>query len=104
MLQNKCHFPAYPIFRDFPSDIMSLEQISHPWNITEYTPDFNGIPPHILLISDIKVLKLEIESPKGTIIHQQQYYMDKGGFSSTEHNTKTVIDEMASKQNRSWKT
>ena len=52
-------------------------------------------------MSEIEGLKLEIKSLKGTIINQLQDEMDKRGFSSTEHNTKAIIDTMASqtKQN-----
>ena len=46
-------------------------------------------------MSGIEGLKREIESLKGEIINQLQADMDKMGFSSTEHNTKTVIDAMA---------
>ena len=47
-------------------------------------------------MSEIEGLIHEIESLKGTIINQLQDDMDKRGFSSTEHNTKTIIDAMAS--------
>ena len=95
-LHEKCPLRASPIFRDITSDIMSLAQIDHPWNITEEITEFTGIPLHILLISDIEGLKREIESLKGEITNQLQDEMDKRGFSSMEHNTKRIIDEMAS--------
>ena len=53
MLREKFPLRAYPIFRDITSDIMSLARIDHPWNITEDNPEFTGIPPHILLMSQI---------------------------------------------------
>ena len=62
----------------------------------EDTPQFDGIPPHILLMSEIEVLKREIESLKGKIINKLQYVLDKRLFSSADHNTKTVVDAMAS--------
>ena len=60
MIHKKCQFRAYQIFRDVPSDVMSLAQISHPCNSKEYTPDFTGIPPHILIMSEIEGFKYEI--------------------------------------------
>ena len=75
---------------------MALARIAHPWNSMEDTPEFTGIPPHILLISDIEGLKSEIRSLKGYIINKQQDCMDKGVFCYTDHNTKTNIDAMAS--------
>ena len=96
MLHKKCPLHAYPIISDIPSDIMTLARISHPWNSTEDTSEFTGIPSHILLMSNIEVLKLEFESLKGTIINQLKYDMDTRGFSSAEHNTKKIIDAMAS--------
>ena len=83
MLHEECPLRASPIFRDIPSDIMLIAQISHPWNSTEETSEFTGIPSHILLTSEIESLKREIDSLKGTIINQLQDNMDKRGFSST---------------------
>ena len=101
MLHEKCPLHASPIFRDISSDIMSLAKISHPWNSTEETPELTGIPTHILLISEIEETKREIEYLKGTIINQLKYDMEKTGFSSTDHNTKMIIDAMASQKNGS---
>ena len=47
-------------------------------------------------MSEIYGFKNEIDSLKGTIVDQLKDEMDKRGFSSTEHNTKTIIDAMAS--------
>ena len=57
---------------------MSLAQISHLWNFTEDTPEFTGI------------------SQKGAIINKLQYEMEKRDFYFMDHNTKKIIDEMAS--------
>ena len=73
---------------------MLLVQITNPWNSTKDTPEFTGILRHILLMPEIEGLKREIESLKGTITNQLQYGMGKRGFSSTEDNTKTIIDSM----------
>ena len=75
---------------------MPLAQISHPWNITEDTPEFTGIPPHIILMSEIEVLKREIKSLKGATINQLQDEIYNRGFSSKEKNTNTIIDAMSS--------
>ena len=96
ILHEKCLFRAYPVFRDIPNDIMPLAQISHPWNSTEDTPEFTGNPPHIILMSELDIFKYEIESLKGKTINQLQYRIDKRGFSSAEHSTKTILDEMTS--------
>ena len=74
---------------------MSLERIFHPWNRTEDTPEFNGIPPHTIIMSEIERLKREIECLKGTIINQMKDDMNKIGFYSMYHNTKRIIDVMA---------
>ena len=47
-------------------------------------------------MSEIEGLKCEIKSLKGKIINQLQDDMDKRGFSSTDHNIKTIIDAMES--------
>ena len=73
---------------------MQLARTSHNWNSTEDTPEFTGIPPHIVFMPDIEGLKREIKSLKGKVINQLQYDMEKRGFYSMEHNAKTIIDVM----------
>ena len=50
MLHDKCPLRVSPIFRDIPSNITLLALICPPWNITDDTPYYIGIPIHILLI------------------------------------------------------
>ena len=57
MLHEKCPLCASPIFRDIPSDVLSFAGIAPDWNITKDTPAFTGIPPHILIMLEIEVLK-----------------------------------------------
>ena len=71
--------------------------MDHPWNSTEDTPEFTVILPNIFLISEIDRFKHKIESLKGKIINQLKDEMENRGFSSTDHNTKTIIDAMESK-------
>ena len=47
-------------------------------------------------MSEIEVLKREIDYLKGTIINQLQDEMGKRGFYSMDHNNKTIIDAVAS--------
>ena len=96
MLNEKCPLRASPIFIDIPSDIMMLLQIDHRWNSTEDTPQFTGIPPHIILMSEIEGLRRKIKSLKREIINQLHNEMDKRRFYSMDHNTNTIIDAMAS--------
>ena len=96
MLHEKYPLCASPIFADIPSDIMPLVCIGHPWHITEETPEFTVITPHILIMSFIEGLKREIYYLKGEIINQLQYHTDKIGFYYMDKNTKTIIDAMAS--------
>ena len=97
VIHKKCPLRASPIFRNIPSDIISLPRIAHPWTSIEYIPEFPGISPHIVFMSEIEILKYDINSLKDTIINQLQDHMEKRGFSSTELNIKTIIDAMGSK-------
>ena len=96
MLHKKYHLNVSPIFRDIPSDIMLLAGIARTWNSTGDTPEFTGIPPHIILMSEIEGSKREIEYLKETITNHIKDEMEKRGFSSTKHNTKTIIYGMES--------
>ena len=70
--------------------------MAHPWNSTEDTPGFTGTNPHIILMSQIELLKHEIDYLKGKIINQLQDDIYKRVFSSMEHNNNTIIDTMTS--------
>ena len=94
MIHEKCPLRTSLIFRDIPSDTMLLAQISYNWNSTEYIPYFSGIPTNILLMLEIKVLKHEIDSLKGTILNPLQDKLQKIGFYSSDHNIKTIIDAL----------
>ena len=39
-------------------DIRQCAVISYPWNATDATPVFTGIPPHVMLMSEMEQLKL----------------------------------------------
>ena len=97
-IHEKCPLRSSTIFRDIPSDIILLTRMPHPWNSTQETIEFNGIPPYIILMSEIEGLKREIESLKGTLINQLQYGIEKRSFSFMEHNTKKIIDAIALKK------
>ena len=48
--------------KDIPSEFTELFKISYPWNNTDYTPKTTGVPPHVLLMTDMELLKAKFEN------------------------------------------
>eukprot|EP00957_Ditylum_brightwellii_P190490 14499754-Ditylum_brightwellii.AAC.1 len=42
--------------------------VKYPWNATSYTPNFTGIPPHIMLMSELEKMKAKLEQQTEKII------------------------------------
>ena len=47
---HECISHALLLFKDIPNDILKCVKVAYPWDATEYTPTFTGVPPHVLMI------------------------------------------------------
>ena len=55
----------------------------YPWTSTTYTPYFTGIPPHVMLMSEIVSLKVSFEEQKRDTVQETRnelYKMNFGGY------------------------
>ena len=82
------------MFRDIPSDIRVLARIAYPWDLTNNTPYFTGIPPHVTHMAEMEALKVEVANLRTTIVAEVGAAMDQRGFASKEHNTLKILDAM----------
>ena len=91
-LHQENMFRASAIFRDIPSDFLKASRIAFPWNKTEDTPSLTGIPPHVLNMAELEVVKKELIDLKETLPTKISTMLDNRGFSSTGLNTTKVIE------------
>lgn len=49
-------------FKDIPTEFKQLIRTSLPWTKTAYTPKITGIPPHILILAELEMLKRSFSS------------------------------------------
>ncbi len=73
--KNKLH--ASPLFNRIPRWIKLLAVVAYPWNCTEFTPVFTGIPPHVALLSKMEGLKEDFLKMKIELMNEFKEELDK---------------------------
>eukprot|EP00804_Cyclotella_cryptica_P030556 CCRYP_014841-RA/>CCRYP_014841-RA protein AED:0.29 eAED:0.28 QI:0/0/0/1/1/1/2/0/385 len=81
-------------FKEIPDDFMRFATTAYPWTKTLYTPSFTGIPPHVVQLTELRELKLKIDSLKEGVLNEIKDEMEKRGFASSEFNTHTVTSRI----------
>ena len=56
-LHNECSFCASPLLKEIPDNILKYARVAYTWDTTEYTPTLTGVPPHVLLMSEMEILR-----------------------------------------------
>jgi len=64
--QNKLQ--ASPFFTHIPNYSGEAATVRFPWNKTDSTPLFTGLPPHVSTLAQIESLKVALEEAKDSII------------------------------------
>ena len=79
------------MFRDIPSEILSLAAVKFPWNKTADTPKFTGIPPHVMMLAEMEKMNIKMKGLEDRIISDMEKAMDERGFCTQEYNTQSMI-------------
>ena len=95
LLDDKCPFRNTAVFRDMPSDIQALATVKYPWNKTDDTPNFNGIPPHVLHLAKMESLERKMENLEANLMNKVTEEMESRGFSSTAFKTSDITAAIA---------
>ena len=91
-----------PLFRDIPEDIRTLSVVKHPWNKTEDTPQFSGIPPHVLHLAEMEALRNEIITLRANLKNDIETIMNDRGFATANFNTEQIIAAVTKKQDEAF--
>ncbi len=102
-LQNKLHLTnklrASSLFTSIPNDIKEAAVVRYPWNKTHKTPTFSGLPPHVVLMAQMKDLKQafkeEMRNMQNSVLKEMKDEFDTrrlgtDGFFETQ----TVLNKM----------
>jgi len=90
---NRLH--ASPFFTHIPADILPLAVVKYPWNKTEDTPNFTGIPPHVSLLAEMQGMQEDLKMMKEDLNISFCEEMDgRGNGSEGYFNTKSLVDRM----------
>ena len=87
-----------PFFKDIPSEFTELSNILYPWNNTYYTPKITGIPPHVLLMAMMKILKAKFEKLWLDINYDIKEMLDERGVGGNEFHTNSILDAIRESQ------
>ncbi len=86
---------ASPFFTQIPADILPLAVVKYPWNKTEDTPNFTGIPPHVSLLAEMQGMRENLKMMKEDLIISFREEMDERGIGSIGYfNTKSLVDRI----------
>ena len=90
-LHNECSFRVLPLFKDIPDDIIKCVRIAYPYDTTEYTPTLTGVPPHVLLMSEMEILRRKIDDHQKGINSDTDKIIDERGVGGNEFHTNSIL-------------
>ena len=91
-----------PLFCDIPEEIRNLSVVKHPCDKTEDTPQFSGIPPHVLHLAEMEALRKEIISLRANLKNYIEVMMNDRGFATATFNTEQIIAAVTKKQDEAF--
>ncbi len=88
---KKNKLQASQFFQHIPPDIKAAATVKYLWNKTEATPTLTGLPPHITIMANFELLKVEMEETKNTIFSGVDAELDKRHIGSQSYFDKEEI-------------
>ena len=71
-----------------------LAVVKYPWNKTDFTPFFTGIPPHVLIMVEIEELKIKMEQQKNEIVTGLSAELDRRHIGGDAFQATQILDEV----------
>jgi hypothetical protein len=68
--------------------------INFPWTSTTYTPFATGIPPHVMLMSELQLLKASFEKQTTTVIEGMREELDKRNIGGDAYRSDCILQEI----------
>ena len=87
-------FRACAMFIAASEPIRRCAVIKFPWNKSDETPLFTGIPPHVIMMSEMEVLKEVILSQKGDILYGLKEELNKRNIGGDTFQANGILEEV----------
>ena len=68
--------------------------VSFPWTKTTFTPFFRGIPPHVMMMTEIEILKKMIAKQTCAIVDGLKTELDKRNIGGDTYQATMVLEEV----------
>ena len=79
-------------YTSIPDDIKQTAVARYPWNATKKTPVFTGLPPHMVIMSKMEEMKVQMAGMRKGIADDTRAEFDKRRFgTSISFETKKLI-------------
>jgi hypothetical protein len=89
-LHKNLPFRDSPFFKDIPQAVLNAARIAYPWDATEDTPKFTGIPPHVSLLAKQESLQIELGQLRESIASMIGDELNDRGIGCTEFYTRGI--------------
>ncbi|GFH59857.1 hypothetical protein CTEN210_16333 [Chaetoceros tenuissimus] len=89
-LHSASTFRESPFFKNVPVRFRNAAKIAYPWNKTEDTPSFTGIPPHVTILAQNEFIKKELLELKSIIPVSIGDELNQRGIGTTEFFTARI--------------
>ena len=107
-LHTSSKLQASPFYNTIPNFVKDAAAIKLPWTKTEATPEFTGLPPHVVILATCEELKLELRRAKEEIVSGVKEDLDNRRIGSQSYFDKEEIigkmtqyhDEMLKRMDR----
>mmetsp|Transcript_20744 Transcript_20744/g.31523 ORF Transcript_20744/g.31523 Transcript_20744/m.31523 type:complete len:642 (-) Transcript_20744:310-2235(-) len=95
-LHPDCPFRNSIFFRDIPVHIIKRARTAFPWNATDDTPKFTGIPPHIIQLAKLEKLENEIVKLRESLQPAVAGELNRRGVGCTQFFTERLHERIDS--------
>ena len=82
------------IFKDIPKDVRDCSRTAYPWSSTADTPQITGVPPHILIMSELEEVKRMLSDLKVTMRTDLRSELNDRGVGGAEFHTNRILDSI----------
>ena len=83
-----------PIFSHCPKSLRECAVVKFPWNKTRDTPFLTGVPPHILIMSDMKRFETRLDEVLADLMSGFKEELDKRDVGGGMHHAVQIQDEI----------
>jgi hypothetical protein len=90
-LHPKSSFHSCSMFKDIPLEIKKVVRVAYPWDRTEDTPRFTGIPPHVTLLAQMEEMKKHIDELEKKVVSHFERALDARGIGGSEFHTNQIL-------------